>query len=119
MADKNHTWHKIAGSLAEMAFSAEGFAEVEVEGKTICITLHNESLYACAPKCPHAGGIMSEGYLDAMGNIVCPVHRYKFSLETGRNVSGEGYHLKTFPVELREDGVFVGIPASGLFSWLK
>jgi 3-phenylpropionate/trans-cinnamate dioxygenase ferredoxin subunit len=30
-------------------------------------------------------------------------------------VSGEGYYLKTYPVEEREDGVFVGFEESRWF----
>jgi 3-phenylpropionate/trans-cinnamate dioxygenase ferredoxin subunit len=50
---------------------------------------------------------MANGQIDALGNIICPLHRYKFSLVNGRNVSGEGYHLKTWKVAWREDGVWV------------
>jgi len=49
-----------------------------------------------------------------MGHIVCPLHRYKYDPKTGRNVSGEGYFLKTFRAEVREDGVFVDMPAGNL-----
>ena len=94
-------------------------AEVKAGDKTICITKHNEKWFACAAKCPHAGGILADGYVDALGNIVCPLHRYKFSLQNGRNTSGEGYFLKTFPVEVREEGVFAGIEQNNLFNWLK
>jgi nitrite reductase/ring-hydroxylating ferredoxin subunit len=111
----NHTWHKIAESIAEINFSSNGLAEIEVNGKRICIGLYNNDLFACTQKCPHAGGILSEGYIDVVGNIVCPLHRYKYSLQNGRNVSGEGYFLKTFPVELREDGVYISISNPGLF----
>jgi len=62
---------------------------------------------------------MATGEIDIQDNIVCPLHRYKFSLMNGRNVSGEGYYLKTYPVEVREDGVFVGIEDSAVFNWLK
>ena len=57
-----------------------------------------------------------------------PVHSYtaagnytvKYSLQNGRNTSGEGYYLKHWPVEMRDDGVYVGIEASGgIFGWLK
>ena len=72
---------------------------------------------ACAYACPHAGGILSEGYIDALGNVVCPIHRYKFSLQNGRNVSGEGYYLTTLPVEVREDGIFAGIEQKGFFNF--
>jgi 3-phenylpropionate/trans-cinnamate dioxygenase ferredoxin subunit len=46
------------------------------------------------------------------------VHRYKFSLQNGRNTSGEGYYLKTYPVEVRGEAIFVGLPDGGLFGWL-
>jgi 3-phenylpropionate/trans-cinnamate dioxygenase ferredoxin subunit len=117
--NKKYTWHKIADSVAEIQFSAAGLAVVEVTNKTICVALHNNQLFACTHKCPHAGGIMADGYIDALGNIVCPLHRYKFSLQNGRNTSGEGYFLKTFPVEIRNDGVFAGFPENNLFGWLK
>jgi 3-phenylpropionate/trans-cinnamate dioxygenase ferredoxin subunit len=60
---------------------------------------------------------MSNGFIDPLGNIVCPLHRYKFSMETGRNTSGEGYFLKTYPIELREDGIYAGIEESSPFSF--
>ena len=119
MTNKKHTWHKIANSISEINFSSNGLAELTVAGKTFCIALHLDTLYACTQKCPHAGGLLADGYLDATGNIICPLHRYKFSLQNGRNISGEGYYLKTFPVEVRAVGVFVGIADSGLFGWLK
>lgn len=116
---KKYKWHKVADELGEIDFSPEGLATVEAGGKKICIARYKESLFGCASKCPHAGGAMAGGYIDAIGNVVCPLHRYKFSLENGRNTSGEGYYLKTYPVELRNNGVFVGIEESGMFGWLK
>jgi len=91
---------------------------IEVNGKHITIVRINNSIAACAYKCPHAGGILSDGFVDAAGNIVCPLHRYKFSLKNGRNVTGEGYYLKTFAAEIREDGVYIGFEDKGLFRWL-
>ena len=108
--NKTYKWFKIADDINEISSGPCGLAEITVNGKAICIALHNNILMACTQKCPHAGGILSHGYLDAFGNIVCPVHRYKFNLQSGRNISGEGYFLKTFPVELRIDGVFMGFP---------
>ena len=103
----NQTWYKIAESPAEINFSVNGLAEIEIKGKIICIAQHNNQLFACAQKCPHASGILADGYIDAVGNLVCPAHRYKFNIVNGRNVSGEGYYLKTFLIEQRENGVFV------------
>jgi 3-phenylpropionate/trans-cinnamate dioxygenase ferredoxin subunit len=114
---KKYTWHKIADSVAEIKFSENKLAELEIAGKKICVALHNDTIHACTHKCPHAGGYLAEGYLDPLGNIVCPLHRYKYSLQSGRNISGEGYFLKTFPVEIRPDGIFVGLTDSNLFNW--
>ena len=50
---------------------------------------------------------MAQGHLDAVGNVVCPLHRYKFDLKTGRNTSGEGFFLKRWVVEVNDEGVFV------------
>ena len=101
--------HKIANHIEEINFSKNGLAEIEVKGKAICLALHQNKLFACTKKCPHAGGNLSEGYLDALGNIVCPLHHYKFDLKNGRNVSGEGYKLATYPLEIREDGYYISV----------
>ena len=91
-----------------------------MNGRRICIAKFKEELFAFAYNCPHAGGMLAEGYIDALGNIVCPVHRYKYDMKNGRNSSGEGYYLKHWPVETRGDGVYVGNKESGnFFGWLK
>jgi nitrite reductase/ring-hydroxylating ferredoxin subunit len=115
---KKYDWHKMADSAAELPFGTNQLCEITVNNKTVCLALHNQAVQACAHKCPHAGGAMADGFVDALGNIVCPLHRYKFSLQNGRNTSGEGYYLKTHPVEVRENGVFIGFEEKkGLFGW--
>lgn len=101
------TRYKIAGQISEISFNASGLAEVEVNGKIICLARQGQQLFACAQKCPHAGASLAGGRLDALGNLVCPLHKYKFSIKSGRNVSGEGYHLKTYPLEIIEEGIFI------------
>jgi 3-phenylpropionate/trans-cinnamate dioxygenase ferredoxin subunit len=102
-------WHKIAEHINELEFGANNIAVAEIKDKKICIARWNDSYFAFAYKCPHAGGILADGNIDALGNIVCPLHRYKFSLSNGRNTSGEGYYLKNWKVEIREEGVFISM----------
>lgn len=109
--EKTYQWHKVAEHVAELPWQPNNLCEVVVAGKTICLARVQERVYGCARKCPHAGGIMANGFIDALGHVVCPLHRYKFSLQNGRNVSGEGYYLHTYPVEMRDDGVYVGVEA--------
>ena len=119
MPEKHYTWFKIADHINEIAFADNNIAVVEVNSKKICIGKHNHEAFAFAHTCPHAGGILAGGYIDVLGNVVCPVHRYKYSLQNGRNVSGEGYYLKHWPVEMREDGVYLGFEKGGFFGLFK
>src|SRR5687768_9091230 len=91
---KEYHWHKVANNEEEIAVGENGIAVIEVKGKKICIAKFQEQWYGFAFKCPHAGGMLANGYVDATGNIVCPLHRYKFSMHNGRNISGEGYYMK-------------------------
>jgi nitrite reductase/ring-hydroxylating ferredoxin subunit len=98
---------KIADSIDAIDFGENNLVQIEVDGKKICLAKVKEEIQGCAAKCPHASGVMSNGFIDALGNIVCPLHRYKFSLANGRNVSGEGYYLKTYTIIVNENGVFL------------
>ena len=119
MASKNIKWFKVAESKNEIFWQENNLAVTEAGGKKITLAKIGDEIFACAYKCPHASGILAEGFLDATGNIVCPFHRYKFNLTNGRNISGEGYYLKVFAVEQRESGVFVGFEESSWFNIFK
>jgi nitrite reductase/ring-hydroxylating ferredoxin subunit len=112
---KKYRWYKIAENKAEIILAEKTAQSIEAGGKKMCLSKFNDELFACANTCPHASGVMSQGWIDELGNIVCPLHRYKFSLANGRNTSGEGYFLKTYPVEERADGIYIGIPETSLF----
>ena|SRR5215831_12438087 len=108
MSEKKYQWFKIAEGKNQLSFDDNNLSVIEVNNKKITIAKYRDELFACAYACPHASGILAEGYIDALGNIVCPVHRYKYNLSNGRNVTGEGYYLKTFPLKINEEGIFVG-----------
>ena len=109
---KHYHWFKIAANLESLTEQGrDGIFEIPVGGREICIAIYSGNPYAFSAKCPHASAPMNQGIIDAKGNVVCPSHHFKFSLATGKNNSGEGYHLKTFPIEQKEEGVFLGIEA--------
>ena len=116
--EKKYKWHKIAESETEIQNNGLVIIPLELKGKKICLTKFQDKWYAFAGLCPHAGGLFAEGDMDLHGNVVCPLHRYKFSVKNGRNTSGEGYALKTYPVEIRPDGIFLGIEDNGFMNWL-
>lgn len=108
----NIKWFKVADSINEIQWQQNNLAIAEAGSKKITLAKIGDNIFACAYKCPHAGGILADGYLETTGNIVCPLHRYKFNVTNGRNVSGEGYYLKVFAVEEREAGLFIGLEES-------
>ncbi|MDH7463537.1 nitrite reductase (NAD(P)H) small subunit [Chitinophagaceae bacterium 26-R-25] len=114
----NYKWHKIADAVEEIYFGENNIAVAEADGKTICVAKYKDELFAFAYKCPHASGIMADGFIDALGNVVCPLHRYKFCITNGRNVSGEGYYLKHWPVRIEDEKVYVGFEEKNFLKWL-
>lgn len=70
--EKKINWVKIADSAAEIIWQNNQMSIIEVEGKKITLVAHNQTLFAIAHKCPHASGVMANGFIDALGNVVCP-----------------------------------------------
>ncbi len=120
MGFKKYKWHKVAADTAELSRlsrNGESIIEVDADGQKVCLGRFKEEWYGFAHVCPHAGAPMTEGYINGSCQVVCPVHQLKFDLKNGRDINGEGYNLKMYPIELRRDGVFVGLPEGGLFKW--
>lgn len=115
MTEKKLTWHKIAEHENELTFNAGKLLQMEIAGKQICLSKFKDRIVAFTAKCPHAGGSLVNGHVDAVGNIVCPLHRYKFSVDNGRNTSGEGYFLKRFPLEINSEGIFISLEENKSF----
>jgi 3-phenylpropionate/trans-cinnamate dioxygenase ferredoxin subunit len=103
-SDNEASWH----SAIPVDSLPEGrITEVQVGEKLICLLKKANAIFAFAATCPHAGGRLCEGWLDPQGRVVCALHKYRFNPANGHNTSGEGYKLKTYPVELRENSIFV------------
>ena len=78
-------------------------------GKELCIGKWQDKFFAIDDRCSHAGGSLSTGRCDEKGNVICPFHRIGFRLKDGGPASGKGYFVEHYPLEIREDGVYMGI----------
>ncbi len=69
--------------------------------------------YACQNLCPHKFEmVLSRGMTgDAMGEpkVACPLHKANFSLETGKHLNGDLPSIATYPVEVRDGTVYIGM----------
>ena len=103
-----YNWHKIE-SVSASALAENKLLEIVVADKRIGLLKRNNAIYAFTAACPHAGSPLCEGWIDALGRIVCPEHKYRFDPANGRNTSGEGYKLFTYPVDIRDGQIYIAI----------
>lgn len=90
----------------------EGRVMTVTAGHTSIALTHFEGRYsALHNRCPHQGGPLGEGSIE-QGWLRCPWHGWDFHPQTGKPPGGYDDGVATFPVEMRADGLYVGIPAS-------
>jgi nitrite reductase (NADH) small subunit len=71
--------------------------------------------YATQNLCPHKQQmVLSRGMIGSAGDacepkVACPFHKKTFSLLTGECLSGDDYQIKTYPVKVVDDRVYIGI----------
>ncbi len=75
---------------------------------TVCMTRHQGRYGALDNRCPHQGGPLGEGSIEG-GLLRCPWHGWDYDPLTGK-APGYDDGVATYPVEEREDGVWVGFP---------
>jgi nitrite reductase/ring-hydroxylating ferredoxin subunit len=98
-------WYKVADTAN---LSTSFLIKVNAGGKQLCLINTNEVLYAVAGTCPHAGADLSKGWCED-GQLICPFHRYKYDISTGRGAPGQNDFIRTYAVELRDDGIYVEV----------
>ena len=98
-------WYKVLDN-ADLKYPF--LTKVRAGNTSVCLVGVDNEVYALATKCPHAGADISQGWCKD-GKLVCPYHRYSYDIQTGRGSPGQGDYIKTYPVEIREDGVYVGV----------
>ena len=108
-------WVLITDAPLSLDWPDNQLLDLEVDSKKITLAKFKEDYFAFTQKCPHASGRMAQGYINPLGQVVCPLHRYAFDMKNGRNTTGEGYFLKTYPVELRPHGLFIGFKPNSFF----
>lgn len=105
----SHVWHRVA----DPGHPPEGRVRSVLAGTAaICLTRYNGSLGALDNACPHQGGPLGEGSIEK-GLLRCPWHGYDYDPLTGTPPPPFADKPASFPVEERDDGVYVGIPTSG------
>ena len=78
-------------------------------GRALCLTHCDGRFGALDNRCPHQGGPLGEGSIEK-GLLRCPWHGYDYEPITGEPPGGFSDRPESFPVDVREDGVYVELP---------
>lgn len=106
MADE-YNWH--ATNLSPEQFTDREVKGVKVNEDRLVICRTGNEFFALDGICPHAGAGLAGGWCSSQrDSIVCPLHRYEFDLETGKELTGKGLGLGTYPVKVEDGKLFVG-----------
>ncbi len=104
--NKDIIWHKVLDDVSELP---EGrVISVTAGHQGICLTHHKGKFGGLDNRCPHQGGPLGEGSIEN-GLVRCPWHGWDFDPHTGQSPGFHDDKTVTFPVEVRDDGVYVGI----------
>jgi len=108
------TWHRAAlpDELPEGRVKTVSIDQGD-SVKQICLTHHRGTYAALDNACPHQGGPLGEGSIECGDDgecyLRCPWHGWDFDPVTGKAPGGYEDGIETYPVEQREDGVYVGL----------
>ncbi len=107
-------WHQVGKTWD---FPTDGGATIKY-GQTQIAVFNFQSRgewYATQNMCPHRREfVLSRGMIgDSSGvpKVACPVHKKTFSLATGQGMSDKEFSLRTFPVKIDGDDVYLELPS--------
>lgn len=101
-----HRWIKV---LDPDALSEGQVTSVCVEERALVVSLVNGRYGVLDAHCPHQGGPLAEGCI-VNGQLMCPLHHWKFDPHDGSMAGGLLPGPEAFEVESRTDGVYVAWP---------
>jgi nitrite reductase (NADH) small subunit len=68
----------------------------------------DDQIFAIEDRCPHKGGPLSQGIVHGTA-VTCPLHNWVISLETGKAQGADEGCVRTIPVRLAEDALFISL----------
>jgi nitrite reductase (NADH) small subunit len=80
-------------------------------GRVAVFRTGDDQVFATVDRCPHKGGPLSQGIVHGT-SVTCPLHNWVISLETGKAQGADEGEVRTIPVKLEGDQLFIAIEAA-------
>ncbi len=78
----------------------------QIDGRTLALFVHEDQVFAVDNRCPHMGFPLNKGSVKE-GILTCLWHNARFELCSGGTFDLFADDVRTYPVEIREGGVWV------------
>jgi nitrite reductase/ring-hydroxylating ferredoxin subunit len=80
----------------------------EAAGLRVAVFRTGGGVVALSGRCPHANGPLGLGWIEE-GEVVCPLHQWRFRLADGRCTTVRGNSVHRFRCEVRGEEVWVEV----------
>lgn len=77
-------------------------------GKIGVFRTAENQIFAIEDHCPHKGGPLSQGIVHGT-SVTCPLHNWVISLETGKALGADDGAVRTIPLEVRGEEIFISL----------
>lgn len=84
--------------------------KIRLGEKEIALIRLGEDFYGFQLFCPHRGASLLSAFTNGVGELICPLHEYRFDLKSGQVKSGFCENLEVFACTLTEEGLKIQIP---------
>lgn len=80
---------------------------VKIGDRRVCLLNHNGEFYALNDRCPHMGASLSQGTINYLGEVICPLHEYRYDHNTGYEANNKCENAMVLKVKVEDSGVFL------------
>ncbi|MDR3619615.1 MAG: Rieske (2Fe-2S) protein [Paludisphaera borealis] len=81
---------------------------IEVAGARVAVIRDGDSIVVISDLCPHAGGSLGSGWIEE-GELLCPLHRWRFRLRDGRCTTVRGNDVHRYPSRVDDRAVWARV----------
>ena len=82
---------------------------VKAAEQNICIIRRTDDLIAFINECPHLGESLHRGIVNSSNEIVCPLHTYRFDLNSGEEADKRCSSLKFIHVFEKAGAIYLKV----------
>lgn len=80
------------------------------QGRIAVFRTADDQVFAIEDQCPHKAGPLSQGLVHGAA-VTCPLHNWVISLETGKALGADEGGVRTIPVNVEGERLFIALDA--------